>query len=111
MVYDINFRAEGSYRTSAYNGAEGVWDKFDDTDFGNLDDPSARISLEEEEEDGLTYASVSVSGQYEVSVDAPSREEAVELAYELAENEQFGPLLDVTFTLKEIEVDPYSLIC
>lgn len=110
MVYDIIFRAEGSYRTSACNGAEGIWDKFNDTDFGNLDDPSARLLLEEEE-DGLTYASVSVIGQYEVSVGAPSREEAVELAYELAENEQFGPLVDVTFTLKEIEVDPYGLIC
>lgn len=110
MVYDIIFRAEGSYRTSACNGEEGLWDQFNDTDFGNLDDPSARILLEEEE-DGLTYASVSVNGQYEVSVGAPSKEEAVDLAYELAENEQFGPLVDVTFTLKEIEVDPYSLIC
>ena len=109
MVYEVSFKVEGFYKASSKNGTAGIWDKFNDEDFGGLDDPAARIELEEEEEDGAISAIVSVSSPYTLSVGAPSREEAVDMAFEIAEGESFGPLEGITVTFTKVELDPESL--
>ena len=74
-----------------------------------LEDPAARIDMEDEDEDGITCADVFVKGTYTTSVGAPCREEAVETAYEMAEDQEFGPLKGVAFIVKDVEPFPECL--
>ena len=109
MVYEITFEVNGFYRTSARGGAEGLWDQYNEEDFGMLEDPSARIDVEEDDEDGVTCADVFVKGTYTTSVCASRREEAVEAACEMAEDQEFGPLKGVAFMVKDVEPFPECL--
>ena len=109
MIYEVILKVEGSYRTSSDNGEEGLWDQYDDLDLGKLEDPSARIDMEEEDEDGVTCADVFVTGTYTTNVCASCREEAVDAACEMAEDQEFGPLKGVTFIVKDVESFPECL--
>lgn len=109
MVYEITLKVAGSYRTSARGGAEGLWDQYNEVDLGCLEDPSARIDMEDEDEDGITCADVFVTGTYTTSVRASHREEAVSAACEMAEDQEFGPLKGVTFMVKDVESFPECL--
>lgn len=109
MVYEITFEVNGFYRTSARGGAEGLWDQYNEVDLGSLEDPSARIDMEDEDEDGITCADVFVKGTYTTSVGASCREEAVSAACEMAEDQEFGPLKGVTFIVKDVESFPECL--
>lgn len=109
MVYEITLKVNGSYRTSARGGAEELWDQYNEVDLGSLEDPTARIDMEEEDENGVTCADVFVKGTYTTSVGASCREEAVSAACEMAEDQEFGPLKGVAFIVKDVEPFPECL--
>lgn len=109
MVYEVTVQVHGSYRTSARGGAEGLWDQYNEVDLGSLEDPTARIDMEEEDEDGVTCADVFVTGTYTTDVCASCREEAVEAACDMAEDQKFGPLKGVSFIVKDVESFPECL--